>query len=404
MGFKTKKDHLRHLIPRKKSFEWYSSQIGITVDEVISLYKEIRLEDGHYVRPEKDNSSNYEKMNFDNGTYNISYYYEKPPTVEDVINDHKIDLNKWKLSQYWSKQKGKGYQVSALFSEKKKDTINLKEDFLEFLKTYKPASPEIKKQKKEIEFTNTCLVFNKQDSHLNKYDINGENNIADRFDSIEHKMVKILKKASLSSNLQKVVYIIGSDEFNSEWTNATVKFTPQQNILPYQLGFQLICQHEASIITKLLEYTDELEVLYIPGNHDEYVGWHMVSWLQVYFRNQKNVSFDISPDYTKYIKYSNTAMAFNHGDVMKPEKLAQNFPIEFKDQWSECDNFLIFTGDKHSELSRDIGGMKFFRLPALSKSVSKWDSQNGYTTTKSEMTAFLIEENNSLTDIYKEVM
>jgi hypothetical protein len=95
-------------------------------------------------------------------------------------------------------------------------------------------------------------------------------------------------------------------------------------------------------------------------------------------------------------------MAFNHGDAMTADVLARNFPIEFKLQWSSCDHYFIFTGDKHSELSRDIGGIKFYRIPALDKSNSKWDKKNGYTTGKTEITSFLITEHDGLSDIYKE--
>ena len=122
----------------------------------------------------------------------------------------------------------------------------------------------------------------------------------------------------------------------------------------------------------------------------------------MYYRDQKNILIDTLPVNSKYIKFSNSAIMFNHGDGMKPEKLAQVFPIEFKKEWSSCNNHYIFTGDKHHELSRDIGGIRFYQIPALSKAVSAWDSKNGYNITKAEMTAFLITENVGLTDIYKE--
>ncbi len=125
-----------------------------------------------------------------------------------------------------------------------------------------------------------------------------------------------------------------------------------------------------------------------------------MSWLQTYFRNQTNVTWDISPKYTKYVKFHNTAMCFNHGDGAKPEVVARNFPLEFKEHWSKCDHFMIFGGDKHTELSRDLGGIKFYRIPALSTAVSRWDSKNGYPA-KGELTAFLIHETDGLTNIMK---
>ncbi len=93
---------------------------------------------------------------------------------------------------------------------------------------------------------------------------------------------------------------------------------------------------------------------------------------------------------------------FNHGDAIKPEKLASIFPMEFKNKWSLCDNFYIFTGDKHHELSKDFMGIKFYQLPALSRAKSSWDDKQGHTCSKAELTAFVIDQSDGMTDIIKQ--
>ena len=140
------------------------------------------------------------------------------------------------------------------------------------------------------------------------------------------------------------------------------------------------------------------------GNHDEYVGWHLASWLQTYYRNQHRVIFDISPKYRKYLSYGKSAMMFNHGDAIKPAKLANLFPMEYKEEWSRHDNFYIFTGDKHHELSLDFNGIKFYQLPAFSSAKSSWDDKNGYTVSKSEVTGFLIDVRDGMTNIFKQYL
>jgi hypothetical protein len=190
--------------------------------------------------------------------------------------------------------------------------------------------------------------------------------------------------------------------FDSEWTGMTTKGTPQKSVLPYQKSFEAICTHEVDVINLILSYVDSLEVIFVPGNHDQYVGWHLVNWLKSFYRNQANLTIDDNPDNTKYMQFSNSAIMFNHGDGMKPEKLAQVFPIGFKDGWSSCDNRYIFTGDKHHTLAKDIGGITFYQIPALGKASSAWDKKHGWDMTKAEMTAFLITEGQGMTDVYKE--
>ncbi len=144
--------------------------------------------------------------------------------------------------------------------------------------------------------------------------------------------------------------------------------------------------------------------MYVAGNHDEFVGWHMVNWLQTYFRNTDRLTIDDSPKYRKYVSYGNSALMFNHGDAIKPAKLAGLFPIEYRDQWSFHHNFYIFTGDKHHEVSHDFNGIKFYQIPAFSNAKSLWDDKNGHTMSKGEVTAFLIDQAEGMTNIFKQYL
>ena len=97
-------------------------------------------------------------------------------------------------------------------------------------------------------------------------------------------------------------------------------------------------------------------------------------------------------------------MMFNHGDAIKPSKLAAMFPIEYREDWSSHSNFYIFTGDKHHEVSHDFHGIKFYQISAFSNSKSLWDDKNGHTCSKGEVTAFLIDKEQGMTNIFKQYL
>lgn len=350
-----KLEQLQRLLRWKESNSFMANKLGVSLEELANLKKELK--------------SNTELI--------------------------EVDKDGFEVKVKWIKDSN----MSVMLSKKKEDPEVANEEFKKFLASYKPAAIQVQ-NKHHNEMTNTCLVVNKQDAHLNKLDVAGDNNMSERFVTFYQNLYKMLLKATITSNLQKVIYVLGSDEFNSEFHGRTTHDTPQQNIGDYYKSFEAICAHEISIINLLQQYSDSVHIMYIPGNHDENVGWHLVNWIKTYYRNCANVLVDDNTSYTKYIKYSNTAMCFNHGYIVKPEMLAQNFPIEFKAHWSACDNFYIFTGDKHTELSRQIGGIKFYRLAQISKAKSKWDMERGYIPSKGELTAFLIEEGEGLTDIY----
>lgn len=72
--------------------------------------------------------------NLDKGTLEVSKLVsEQPRSAEEIIEIHKIDKTKWRLVQYWSKEKSSGWLVSALFASRKPQDI-LSEDIAEILK------------------------------------------------------------------------------------------------------------------------------------------------------------------------------------------------------------------------------------------------------------------------------
>lgn len=401
-----KLDELNRLLVHKKSKDYYAKKLGITrlqVDYLLNL-----LNNGEKAEKKvEERVVKFEEDVLNNKGEIVLNTPEEIKSLDDLIEKCKIDVTKWNIDKYvqnyWGNSKTPHWQVKAWLSKKKEHQV-FQDQFIAFLENYKPRSlfqdlPPIDDSKNDA-----CLIINKQDAHYNKFDIHQENEVNARFFNIFIKVSTVVEQALLSNNLERIYYVIGSDEFNSEFTNTTTKGTPQQNVLPYHQSFEAICNHEVELITYLLKKCDSLEVIYVPGNHDEYVGWHLIEWLKVYFRGDKRVQFDASPRYRKYVSYGSSAMMFNHGDAMKPVKLAGIFPIEYRDGWSYCDNFYIFTGDKHHELSQDFNGIKFYQIPAFSNAKSSWDEKNGYVGSKGEVTGFLIDVMDGMTNIFKQYL
>lgn len=406
---------LEQMLRWKKSKKFYAEKLSITENEVDELLRELRESDGiqndaevaAYIGELEDHVVKFLE-DLENGKGEMVFNSkDEIRSLEELIEKCNIDTEKWEITKYvqnyWGNSKYPHWQVKAWLSKKKADQL-FQDGFISFLKNYVPTStiPAAPKQHKDK--SSGCLIINKQDAHLNKLDIRGENDINQRFDDFIQKVGVILNQSCLVNNLTNIKYIVGSDEFNSEFTNATTKGTPQQNILSYHDSFQQICDHEVQVINLLLQKGETVDVIFVAGNHDEYVGWHMITWLQTYFRNNKNVFFDISPRYRKYVSYGASAFMFNHGDALKPAKLAGLFPMEFKDEWSEHDHFYIFTGDKHHEVSLDFNGIKFYQLPAFSTAKSSWDDKNGYTISKGEVTGFLVDLQDGITNIFKQYL
>jgi hypothetical protein len=340
------------------------------------------------------------------GTCNVQFRHSLDSlSDEDIYLECKRDPRVWRLTQIWKKKRSNGFIYSANFHLLEKDPEeHFRTHFSHFLQTWKPRAKPTKAPHPSHTRTHALLILDKQDFHFNKHDRYGRNSVAGRFEQFESKTSKIARKAARNYNLDLIHYIVGSDAFNSEWTGMTVNGTPQQNLLPYDEGFEAILDHEIRVIQSLLKSAQAVEIIYIPGNHDEHVGWHLIKTLQVYFRGEPRLTFDTKLEFTKYKRYNNTALCYNHGAEVKPQKLANAFPVEFKEEWSFTEFWYIFTGDKHRRIEQDFSGIEFYGIPALSTAKSRWEALNAHTGTKAKYTAFLIEEGEGMTDIYKEPM
>ena len=408
-------EQLEEILHWKKSKKFYADKLGITEFEVDDLLRELRNQEkseedaeiGNYVT-ELENVIIKFTEDISKGTGEVvANFSEEVKSLDELIEKCKIDTEKWEITKYvqnfWGNGGNPHWQVKAWLGKKSTEQV-FQDSFVEFLESYEPVSQDVMSPKFVGNKFPAMLVINKQDSHLNKYDVDGDNNITDRLAAIMYKVELIASQAQLSNNLEQITYIIGSDEFNSEFTGTTTKGTPQTNTHTYQDSFKFICDHEILMITMLLQYAENVNVVYVAGNHDEYVGWHMITWLESYFRNTERVSFDSSPKYRKYISYGGSALMFNHGDTIKPAKLAALFPIEYREGWSFHNNYYIFTGDKHHEVSHDFNGIKFYQIPAFSNAKSLWDDKMGHTMSKGEVTAFLIEQGSGMTNIFKQYL
>jgi len=389
-------NQLEEILHWKKSKKFYADKLGIAESDVDELLKELRTREsiiqeaelGNYVSELEETIVRFEEDILKGTGEIVINTKDEIKSLDELIVKCKIDTDKWEITKYVQNYWGNGetphWQVKAWLGKKSTEQV-FQDAFVDFLDSYKPVSQEVMSPKVDFGKPNGMLVINKQDSHLNKYDIDGNNNIVDRLANIMYK-------------------VIGSDEFNSEFTGMTTKGTPQTNTHTYQTSFEYICGHEVLMITMLLQYAENVNVVYVAGNHDEFVGWHMVNWLQTYFRNTERLTFDCSPKYRKYISYGRSALMFNHGDAIKPAKLAALFPIEYREGWSFHNNFYIFTGDKHHEVSHDFNGIKFYQIPAFSNAKSLWDDKNGHTMSKAEVTGFLIDGEDGITNIFKQYL
>jgi hypothetical protein len=337
------------------------------------------------------------------GTKEFSFTADNIPSEEEIISHFNIDITKWTISQIYHKTSFGGKYAITVNQRAKvgNQTINLDEAFIEAINQIKPLPllPKTIVNNKE----KACLLIPKQDVHWDKRDVDGNNDMEKRFETFTKSLLSQLEKVQLTNSLEKIIYIVGSDEFNSEWTGATTKGTIQSNIVSYQEGFKRISNYTIELIKLLRYYTPKVEVVLLNGNHDHNVSWHLAHLLEQVFSKNDSITIDSDLKNTKILEYSTNLILMNHGDEMKPKDLATKFPIIAKDKWSSFDNYFVITGDKHHEQAYDYNGVRTYQVPQLSTAKSSWDDKKGHLCSKAELVTFLFEQD-GLSNILRKVI
>ena len=119
-------DKVRQSLTWKKSATYCAARIGISVEDYIVLKNQL-LEADSTTEEDSDITGIISvKENLDSQTKQFeAISTTEPKTPEEIIALLNIDTTKWKLSQYWNKQKKDHWLVSALVTAIKPTQENI---------------------------------------------------------------------------------------------------------------------------------------------------------------------------------------------------------------------------------------------------------------------------------------
>lgn len=300
---------------------------------------------------------------------------DEPRSPEDIIKLLKIDESKWKLSQYWNKQKGSKWEISALVN-KIKDV-----DILQALEELKlPAYHKINRVPKTSK-TPACAVISLQDLHFGKSD---DLEIAEEMDNCLHNLIS---KACSNNELEKIIVVFGGDilnmdTFNDTTTSGTILKSSTTAVQAYLNAFNSVCR----AVAFLSQFCDDLHVVYIPGNHDRLSSFHLLHAVSQAFINNEKVLFDVEYSERKVVLYGDNMFCFEHGDVSKKNTVL-TYATEFPLQWGTSRFRRLYTGHYHIKKTteviseNEISGFTSKVIPSLC-STDYWHYHNKFTGSK----------------------
>ncbi len=182
----------------------------------------------------------------------------------------------------------------------------------------KPAKP--KTPKKSITQNSHSLEISLFDSHFGKLCWESETGSAydtKRAAKIYSNAIDDLLDLTGNFKITEIIYPIGNDFFNvNNWEDKTARGTEQHCDSRFQKVFDVGCESIIQSINKCLHIAP-VKILWVPGNHDPETSWYLCKCLEYNFKDNKNVSVDVTPTYRKYYQYGKTLIGYTHGNEEK---------------------------------------------------------------------------------------
>jgi predicted MPP superfamily phosphohydrolase len=356
----------------KKNNTYCASKLGITEFKYLEIKRELRLErkktkqKQRFFSKASKNAEIAEVIDLDKGTGKISgTFSHEPKSPEEIIKLLNIDTTLWKLSQYWNKQMGDHWRVSALVTRLKETTLDNLENLLD---EWKPKTYKIPKVNlsKINSGQKVCGIMSLQDIHFGK---EGNETIDKDF---EDTVIDLLKRATPSHYIERLYFVVGGDLINMDtFHGTTTGGTPVDNCVTATKAYSQAFDAMHWAINYIKAFCKELVIVYVPGNHDRLSSFHLAHALSKSIESDE-ITWDVKYEERKVHVWGNNFNAFEHGD-----KRSKNNPLiyasEYPTQWGNTTNRTLYKGHVHTDrkveymTSNETAGFIEKTLPSLGK-------------------------------------
>jgi hypothetical protein len=353
-------------------------------------------------------------------------------TVDEAIKEFDIDLNVWKVDRFkvktsegyrkdrrvqWEVEGGvttRGkvddsgkmlvvpmYHVQVTLV-RKVDEIRGRlwlADFIADAKKHAPRYPTLKYKKSK----GLIYEVDLPDIHFGKLTWGEES--GDDYDikiarEIVLKTLDRLLSYAHPFGVDRIILPMGNDFFNVDnKDNTTTHGTPQQEDTRWQKTFREGRRLAVDMID-MCQSLAPVDVLIVPGNHDEQRSFYLGEVLDAQYSKHKHVQVDNSPMKRKYRHYGNILLGFTHGYHEKLKQLPSLMPVEKPEEWARSKFREWHLGDKHHKKdllhrTEDVDGVTIRLLRSLS-ATDVWHFDKGYVGAPRSAEAFLWDVSDGL--------
>jgi len=314
-----------------------------------------------------------------------------PNVFESKLEDSNFNINsKW--SHGWLKTK-----EASIFIKNKEGFISFDEMREKFITEMSQYSPVYKKVNRKPITDKHLLVIDIADLHIGKLADKSETGDGYNSDIGVNRALDgvngILSKAK-GFPIDRILFIIGNDVLHVDNANkSTTSGTTQDVDGMWYKNYEIARDLYIEIIEMLINVAD-VHVVHNPSNHDYISGFMLADSVYCWFRNHKNVSFDVSNAHRKYYIYGKNLIGSSHGDGAKmadmPLLMANEAPLKWANTFYR---YIYLHHIHHKDVTKFKSGkdyqgvtVEYLRSPSGTDS---WHHRNGYQHAPKAIEAFI---------------
>ena len=311
----------------------------------------------------------------------------EPKSDSELAILHKVDLNRYVITNYWTKRLPNGKFTSSLFCKLKKNDI-LTLDHIREIFTLSPKRVFFNNKSSFIKGDKQLYSIDIPDLHVGKL-AHAEESGSDYDSKIavqkwNDSINSLLSRVS-SNEYDRILLPIGNDMINIDNSSKTTTGgTPQDTDTRFQKMIVTVRDMLINTINDLSKFK-QVDVLVVPGNHDQETMFTMGLILDAFFKNNDNVNIINNSFPRKYYQYGQNAFMYTHGNNENHKDLANIFANEQRELWGSTKYHYIKLGHFHKNkktqivVADEIQGCQIEILPSLSEN-DYWHAQKGYSS------------------------
>jgi transcriptional regulator with XRE-family HTH domain/UDP-2,3-diacylglucosamine pyrophosphatase LpxH len=341
---------------------------------------------------------------------------ERPATPDELMELCHLDPTRW-IAQafrancwqgFYKLKDGAGHRKVQLYQSrlscKRVITEELEDAILAFIKENvvalpKPPLAELHEARQDGQL----LVWGLWDAHIGMYAWNSTtradwdvdiacNRIFNSIDSITSEIAPY--------NIKTTVMAIGNDFMHFDSVRNTTALGDHYLDIDTRFARVYLAALKCLIymVERALEFSDEVRLLYLPGNHDTSVSFTLIAAIVQRFFNDPRVKADLSDNPRKIMLHGGSLIGFDHGAYSQPARLALNLLTEEPTLAGRAVYREMQIGHKHQKRETMFHGVTptngvLIRMNPSLCCADLWHHQRGFTDPVKTVEAWRYDEN-----------